>query len=305
MHNVATVNINNLPQSIYTSTDTTVLNQAFSNPQAYLPYTQFGSINYLSNSGHSTFHSVVGKMEHRFGSGFAAKSLFTYSKNLAGSAVAGYNFYDWRINKALIGNDLKFQFTEVFNYDLPFGRDRRFLNKNRFLDQVIGGWTFLTLLSLRSGAPVSFTSSGSPNKYLQGEGGLNIVPGQVINISGYTTGPNRFPQSAQNPFYNINAFAYPASFTQGNAGNAIARTGWLLWPQYSITKTWSYKEKYKLTARVDASNLFPNGIANSGNTTVNLTSPQNFGKVAATTGYGFSGFGSPNGTLTGVLRIAF
>ena len=30
--------------------------------------------------------------------------------------------------------------------------------------------------------------------------------------------PNMWPQPTQNPFYNINAFAYPAQFTQGNAG---------------------------------------------------------------------------------------
>ena len=244
-------------------------------------------------------------MEHRFGSGFAAKTLFTYSKNLAGGATSGYNFYDWSQTKAVTGNDLKFQFTEVFNYDLPFGRNRRFFNRNAIVDQFIGGWTFLTLFSIRSGPPVSFTSAGSPNKYLSGEGGLNIVPGQKINIDSYDIGPNRFPQSAQNPFYNINAFAYPASFTQGNAGSGISRTGWLVWPQYSIGKSWAYKEKYKISVRVDASNLFPNWIPNSGNTTVNLTSPQNFGKVAATTGYGFSGFASPNGTLTGILRLSF
>ena len=81
--------------------------------------------------------------------------------------------------------------------------------------------------------------------------------GQAINVPNYSIGPNLWPQSAQNPFYNINAFAYPAAFTEGNAGNGIARTGWVWWPQYSITKTWSIQEKYKLTVRMDANNLFP------------------------------------------------
>jgi hypothetical protein len=58
-------------------------------------------------------------------------------------------------------------------------------------------------------------------------------------------------------------------FTQGNAGNGIARTGWVWWPQYSIT------------------------------------SPQNFGKFPATTGYSFSNWYGTNGTLQGVLRLAF
>jgi hypothetical protein len=278
----------------------------FANSQSYLPYTQFGAINYLTNAGHSTYHSLIGRMQHRFSSGFSANFLFTYSKNLAGGATSGYNYYDWSQTKAIVGSDQKLQWVNQVNYDLPFGKGRRFLNHNSFLDQVIGGWTVLTIQSIRSGLPVTFSSSGSPNKYLPGEGGLNIVPGQKVNVDNYSLGPNIFPQSAQNPFYNINAFAYPASFTQGNAGSGIARTGWMWWPQYSITKTWAYKEKYKLSVRMDANNLFPQTVwLSTANNTVNLTSPQNFGKFPATTGYSFSNFYGTNGTLQGMLRLAF
>ena len=306
VHLTGSVNVNNLPQSIYKSTDTALLDKVFANSQAYLPYTQFGAINYLTNAGHSTYHSMIGKMQHRFSSGFSANFLFTYSKNLAGNATSGYNFYDWRQNKAIVGSDQKFQFVNQLNYDLPFGRGRRFANKSAFVDQIVGGWTILTIQSIRSGLPVTFSSAGSPNKYLPGEGGLNIVPGQKINIDNYTLGPNTFPQSAQNPFYNINAFAYAAPYTQGNAGAGIARTGWLWWPQYSITKTWAYKEKYKLSVRMDASNLFPQVVwYSNANNAVNFTSPQNFGKIPASTGYSFSNFYGTNGTLQGMLRLAF
>jgi len=306
VHLPGTVNINTLPQSIYNSTNTTLLNAVFANSQAYLPYPQFGAVNYATNPGHSTYHSMIARTQHRFSSGFSANFMFTYSKNLAGGAGSGYQLYDWRLTKAIVSSDQKFQFVNQLNYDLPFGKGRRFLNTNRIVDQVIGGWTFLTIQSIRSGLPVSFSSSGSPYKYLSGEGGLNIVPGQKINVDNYSIGPNMWPQSAQNPFYNINAFAYPASFTEGNAGTSIARTGWMWWPQYSVTKTWSYREKYKVTVRMDANNLFPEARwLNSANTAVNLTSPQNFGKFPATTGYSFSNFYGQNGTLQGVLRIAF
>jgi hypothetical protein len=301
-----TVNINVLPWSIYQSTDMTLLNAVSANSQAYLPFTQFGAINETSNFGHSTYHSMIARMQRRYNSGLTANFMFTYSKNLVGTAGSGYQYYDWALTKALAGSDQKFLFTNQLNYDLPFGKGRRFANSGGWLDQVIGGWTFLTIQSIRSGLPVTFTSAGSPYKYLPGQGGLNIVPGQQINVDNYSIGPNMWPQAAQNPFYNINAFAYPAAFTEGNAGNAIARTGWVWWPQYSITKTWAYKEKYKLTVRMDANNLFPQTRwLNTANNTVNLTSPQLFGKFPATTGYAFSNFYGQNGTLQGVLRIAF
>ena len=134
---------------------------------------------------------------------------------------------------------------------------------------------------------------------------LLSVPGQTINVSNYSLGPNVFPQAAQNPFYNIGAFSYPAAFTEGNAGSGIARTGWVWWPQYSLTKTWAF-EKFKLTVRMDASNLFPETTwLDTANNTVNLTSPQLFGKFPGTTGYSYSNWYGQNGTFQGVLRIAF
>jgi hypothetical protein len=305
VHLTGTENINTLPQSIYASTNTTLLNAVYANSQAYLPYPQFGTISETSNPGHSTYHAMIARMEHRFASGFSANFMVTWSKNLAGTAGTGYQYYDWALTKALATTDQKLQFVNQINYNLPFGLGRRFVNHSGVLNFIVGGWTFLTIQNIRSGLPVTFSSAGSPNKYLPGEGGLNIVPGQAINVANYSLGPNVFPQAAQNPFYNINAFSYPAAFTEGNAGNGIARTGWVWWPQYSITKTWAF-EKFKLTVRMDASNLFPEFVwLDTANNTVNLTSPQNFGKFPATTGYSYSNWYGQNGTFQGVLRIAF
>jgi hypothetical protein len=155
-------------------------------------------------------------------------------------------------------------------------------------------------------APGDVQQRREPIQVSSRRGGLNIVPGQAINVPNYSIGTNLWPQSAQNPFYNINAFAYPAAFTEGNAGSGLARTGWVWWPQYSITKTWSIQERFKLTVRMDANNLFPERRwLNTANTSVNFASPQNFGKFPATTGYSFSNWYGQNGTLQGVLRISF
>ncbi len=314
-----TTNINVLPQSIYNSTDTTLLNTVYSNTQAYLRFPQFGAVNETSNFGHSTYHALVTRLEKRFNQGLSYNFLFTYSKNLYGGAggdpnVEGGNsysganeFYDWRLTKSVTTNDQRLQFTSQATYDLPFGKGRRFVNQGGILDQVIGGWQFLTIQSIRSGLPVQFKLAGSPYKYLPGQGNApNVVLGQAVNVPNYSIGTNVFPQSAQNPFYNIAAFSNPAAFTVGNAGYGIARTGPVWWPQYSLTKTWTYREKYKLTVRMDANNLFPQTRwLNTANSTVNLSSPQLFGKFPGTTGYAFSNWYGQNGTLQGVLRIAF
>jgi hypothetical protein len=305
--NTSGININVLPQSIYNSTDTNLLNTVFANVQSNLKYPQFGSISEFSNFGHSSFNSMITRMQHRYSSGFSANFMFTWSKALAGSAATGWEYYDWRLTKAIASYDQKLQFVNQVNYDLPFGKGRRFLNQNAIADQVIGGWSLMVIQSFRSGLPVNFSLSGSPNKYLPGQGNVpSVVPGVAINIPNYSVGPNAFPQQAQNPFFNINAFYNPASFTAGNAGNGIARTGWIWWPQYAINKTWTFREKYKLTVRMEANNLFPETrFFNTANTVVNFSSPSLFGRFPATTGYSFSNFYGYNGTLQGGIRIAF
>lgn len=248
VHLTGAANINNLPLSVYNSTDTTLLNTVYANTQPYLAYPNFGQINETSNFGHSTYNAMIARLQHRLTNGLSANFLFTYSKNMIGGAGGdqslvgarngGFQFYNWALTKEVAPSDQKFQFVNQVTYELPFGRGRRFANRGGIVDQVVGGWQFLTIQSIRSGLPVGFTLAGSPNRYLPGQGyAPNVNPGTRINVPGYQIGPNMWPQSAQNPFFNLNGFSDPAPFTAGNAGFGIARTGWVWWPQYSLTKT--------------------------------------------------------------------
>ena len=304
------VNMNVLPQSIFTSTNTTLLNTVFANAQNYLNYPQFGSINYTSNFGHNTYHGLTTRVERRFNNGLSYTFIFTWSKNLAGTAGSGQQFYDWALTKGPASSDYKYLFTPQATYDLPFGKNRKFLNRNTkagyILDVLVGGWTFTTIQSLRTGLPANFTMAGSPNRYLPGQTVPNVVAGQQINVPNYSVGPNLWPQTNQNPWFNINAFSYPASFTNGNLGVGAARVGGVWWPEYSLSKSWTYKEKFRIIVRGDAHNDFPKTHAfTAPNTVVNITSPQTFGRFAPLTGYGFSGWYTTNPDIQGSLRIQF
>ncbi len=302
---IGTTNINVLPQSIYSSTNTTLLNQVFSATQNYLAYPQFGTITATGNYGHSTYHGLTTRLERRFSSGFRYNVLFTWSKNLAGAAGTGWQYYDWNLTKGLAATDVKLALTGQASYELPFGKNRRYMNRGGVLDYVLGGWNFLTIQSVRSGLPESFTMAGSPFKYLPGETQPNIVSGQNISVPNYAIGPNLWPQNLQNSFYNIKAFSYPAAFTGGDAGVGIARTGAVWWPQFSLSKTIAYRERYKIMLRVDANNLPETRWLQSPNTTVNITSPQTFGKFAPATGTSFSAWYTPSPHFIGILRLEF
>jgi hypothetical protein len=303
---IGTANINVLPQSIYNSTDTTLLNTVFSATQNYLAFPQFGSITKTGNFAHTTYHALSTRVERRFSNGLSYNFLFTWSKNLTGGAGSGWQYYNWGLTKGPASNDLKYQFVSQATWDLPFGKGRAHFDRGGILNMIFGDWTLTTIQSLRTGQPVTFSMSGSPYRYLPGQSQPNIVGGQAVNVPNYAVGTNLWPQSNQNPFFNINAFSYPSAFTGGNAGVGIGRAGGVWWPQYSITKSWVYKERYKLTVRADTHNLLPKMRAFlSPNSTVNIASPQTFGKFAPATGYSFSNWYTPNPNFQGVLRLEF
>ena len=117
-------------------------------------------------------------------------------------------------------------------------------------------------------------------------------------------GPNRFPQSAQNPLYNIGAFAYPAQFASGSPGGGAARGLWLLWPQYSLSKGWAI-ERSRFTLRVDANTLPTRLMATTPDTTVNISSPVTFGKFGPQTSCSYSAMGAYNGQIIISGRFEF
>ena len=144
----------------------------------------------------------------------------------------------------------------------------------------LGGWNFLTIQSVRSGLPETFTMAGSPFKYLPGETQPNLVSGQSINVPNYSIGPNLWPQNLQNSVLQHQRVLLPG----GVHGRQRRRRNRADRPRVvaaiSISKTIAYREQYKMTVRMDANNLPKTRWLQSPNTTVNITSPQTFGKFA-------------------------
>ena len=52
-------------------------------------------------------------------------------------------------------------------YQLPFGVGRTWLNKNRLLDEAIGGWQVSVIVINQTGNPFTVTYNGANNSYSQ------------------------------------------------------------------------------------------------------------------------------------------
>jgi hypothetical protein len=299
-------NINQLAKSYYDSTDLTLLNAVYSATQNYRPYTQFGGISFLTNAGHNTYHGFTTRIEKRYGpDGLTLNAHYTWSKNLSGGAGDGWQYYNWSLTKAPTSFDTRHRIIVQGVYDLPVGKGRKLLSNGGWLSHIAGGWNVAVIETLQSGPAVTFGVAGSPNRYLPGPSRPNqLVPNDQVKVPDWSMGPNRFPQSAQNPFYNIGAFAYPAQFTYGSLGAGTARGLWLLWPQYSLSKGWAI-ERFRFTLRVDANTLPTRMNLTIPDTTVNLSSSATFGKFGPQTSSSYSAMGAFNGQIIISGRFEF
>ena len=152
--------------------------------------------------------------------------------------------------------------------------------------------------------PISVTHAGSPNKYLTASRVNTTGPIESAEVPNWDMG-QRFPTSAQTPYFNISTFAYPDSYTIGTLGSRVLQAPALLWMQYFATKSWTIHERYKFSFRLDGHNLpwkRPNLAAP--NTSYNLSNTAAWGRFTGVVG-DFSNFGTAQANTQLSVRVEF
>ncbi len=289
-------NINAIPLNV--SSDPVRLEAIRRAPSNFTPYTQFGNILNYSNYGHSTFHSGTIKVDKRFSKGLSLASFYTYAKSIDESSgdggAGGITFYNRALEKGRSDYDVRHRWVTYFTYDLPFGKGKKWLSNSNWLAKgVLGNWSVNGIQTLEQGLPFSFGFTGTGNVFLPGTQRANMAPGKTyadIKLDWDAHGNCRFQIACSDPWANINAFAYPASFTAGQSGRNIQTGPGMLWHQASITKSFPFRERLKGTLRFDVNNPFKRYFYGNPGSTVDFRSPQTFGKITSTQG-SFSGQG--------------
>jgi hypothetical protein len=289
-------NINAIPLNIASSFDD--LNRIRISAQNYRPYPQFGSIYQFSNYGHGTYHSATVRFEKRYSHGLTITSFYTRSKAIDGCSADGVcngiTFYNRKLEKARSDYDIANRWVTYETYQLPFGKGHRLLGHNRLGDALLGNWNFNLIQTLENGVPFSFTFDGTSNVYLPGVLRADMAPGKTysdIQIPWDRRGPCRHILSCALPWADLNAFAYPPSFTAGKVGRNIQTGPGNIWHQVSLSKEIPITERIKGGLRFDVNNPFKRWFFSAPNNVVNFLNPQNFGKICCVIG-GFYGEGA-------------
>jgi len=213
------------------------------------PYPAFSKISSWEPRGDSSYNSLQLSAEKRYSHGLWFEAAYTWSKSLdnggGGNSSDGdpriniQNPQDVRADYGLSSFDYRNRFTLGHMYELPFGRGQHFLSGAGGAEQaLLGGWHFLGILTLQSGAPLTLDLS-TPTANT----GTFTRPDRICN--------GNLPASKQsiNEWFNVGCFVDPPIYQFGNAGRNIIIGPDLATYDFSLDKDFHLTEKVGLTFR--------------------------------------------------------
>jgi len=289
---IETPNYNVLPET-YDAGNTSALSYFVGNSQPFRPFPNYGTIQYMDNISHATFHSGTVHITKRYSSGLLFDSFFTYAKSLDGTGV-GVTDVATNLYKGPSGYDRRLRYVGNFSYDIPIGKGRALLTNGGVLEKIIGGYTLVSTYDIYTGNPITWGFTNSPYTYLPGFIGIGGRPVMLgtpeLRNDWQDLGTNRFNEGFQNSTINgLQDFAYPSQYGFGNAGKDTFTTQRGIGFSFSARKEWQLKERLKLQFRFDFQNPFKWYNWGNMNTTVDLKNLTNgaenssnmFGKVSS------------------------
>lgn len=155
--------------------------------QALKKYPQYTSISVIKdNYGHSHYDSMQARLQRNFKNGFSLLTSFTWAKQMTNAEAALGQFNDGpqdtysRAGEYTVAMDQPpLTLSISYNYELPFGYNRKFLNHG-MAASVLGGWGISGVHHYQSGVAMFETSVTNTlpigNSILR----PNYVPGQPL-----------------------------------------------------------------------------------------------------------------------------
>lgn len=241
-------------------------------PDFFRPNPQFDLLFYFDNSADSYYHALQIQVRRQaadlnFGASYTfGKSIDTASTDPVGATSGGSvgnnsgtytDVRNFAVDRGRSDFDRTHSFVGHVIYDLPFGRGKKYASEvPGWLNQLVGGWTATSIVTITSGEPWSVLSGQLTNSNIRGSR-VDILQkpptGVFHNVSG-VVGPTVFPESV---LQNLDQyFAIPAPGSNGNSGRNIF-TGPSYWNvDMGVTKQFGITERINLQFRAEFFNAF-------------------------------------------------
>jgi hypothetical protein len=181
------------------------------------------------------------RLERRYASGLQLTANYTWSKLM--EATRRLNPQIPVLEYRVANEDRTHRFVFGGNYDLPFGKGRKFGSQSgRMLDMLIGGWSLNGIFTLQSGAPISWDD----RNIIYYGGDLN-TQGHNGGVDRYVFDPAPFERASGAQLAN-NIRYFPTRFNdvRQDAINNI---------DFSVIKDFRFTERFSAQLRGEAFNL--------------------------------------------------
>ncbi len=130
----------------------------------FLPNSNTGVANLFTNGAKYNYNSLQAEFRRRFTHGLYFQANYTFQKTLTNGIGTSQTLVEPFLDNArpeLEYSRADFDTTHGFKlngiYELPFGNGRKFFSgANRVIDAFIGGWQISPIVTISSGAPISF-----------------------------------------------------------------------------------------------------------------------------------------------------
>ncbi len=204
--------------------------------QGNRPFQPWADILMLKGAGDSTLHQLQIEGIKRYSNGMSVQLEYSWNRSLDNTPIVGgpqnpYNTANDRGNSDQVRRHI---FSAAYNYELPFGPGKRFLNGGGLSGKVFGGWGFAGITYLRTGQPFSVTFNATQPGWYANRADVsrvgNLSRGERsltrwFDASGYTApAPFTFGNSARNHLFGPGDIVFDVSFIKDTAINERVRT---------------------------------------------------------------------------------
>jgi hypothetical protein len=211
------------------------------------------TIRILTPINHTHYDSLQTSLSRRFSNGVMVSANYTFSKNtgiccddLSDGAPAIQLPQYMNLNRSLSPTDRTHNFNLSTVFEFPFGKGKRFVNKNAALSAMLGGWQANALFVRYSGQPFSVGASSTSLNASGNTQRADQVKPEVEILGGHGPGQSYFDPLA---FANVTQARF------GTAGFNTLRGPGTANLDFSIFRNFRIAERVKLQFRGEAFNL--------------------------------------------------
>ncbi|MCI0421006.1 MAG: hypothetical protein L0312_17545, partial [Acidobacteria bacterium] len=227
--------------------------------QQVRPYPVYSGFNAVFYDATSNYHSFQLKGTRRFSSGFSLDGNYTFSKNMdTFSNQTDSMQIPWQfaaIERGLSSLDRTHIFTIGSVYELPFGRNKRFLNGSPVLSAILGGFQLNTLFSTSSGLPLTIRQRNS-NEILSAQRPDTVAGGDPsgrLEEPVFVGASRRWLIARTDPAF---PFRPSSNLGIGNLGRNTSREPGYVNFNLSLFRQFRIKEGFNAEFRLEAFNAF-------------------------------------------------